>query len=222
MRRSRLHRRSSRRTAARCRAGCNGQGTWGGFDWLRHETSEQDLAAWTRMGASVGLRAARVPRTRHRRPRRRPSRIWSRARPERVLGPAPRRIGRAPKRLLAYRTAEPFGRIRLWFKAPRQRAHSSGRAARRRPAVRRRRHPSRHPAAVRVGSRSDGGRRRRAHRDRPCQSRGLLRRARGSARAARLRGGRAGRRRRRQRPTAAGSTRTGCAATSTGSPPRSR
>jgi hypothetical protein len=29
----------------------NGQGTWSGFDWLRHQTSEQDLAAWARMGA---------------------------------------------------------------------------------------------------------------------------------------------------------------------------
>ena len=39
----------------------NGQGTWGGFDWLHHETSAQDLVAWARMGASVGLRAAHCP-----------------------------------------------------------------------------------------------------------------------------------------------------------------
>ena len=39
----------------------NGQGTWGGFDWLHHETREADLAAWTRMGAGIGLRAAECP-----------------------------------------------------------------------------------------------------------------------------------------------------------------
>ena len=95
----------------------NGQGTWGGFDWLRHQTSEQDLAAWARMGASVGLRAAECPGL--------DIDVLDagladliEATAKRVLGPAPRRIGRAPKRLLAYRTAEPFGRIRLWFKAP--------------------------------------------------------------------------------------------------------
>ena len=94
----------------------NGQGTWGGFDWLHHETSAQDLAAWARMGASVGLRAAECPGL--------DIDVLDagladliEATAKRVLGPAPRRVGRAPKRLLAYRAAEPFGRIRLWFKA---------------------------------------------------------------------------------------------------------
>ena len=94
----------------------NGQGTWGGFDWLQHETSAQDLAAWARMGASVGLRAAECPGL--------DIDVLDagladliEATAKRVLGPAPRRVGRAPKRLLAYRAAEPFGRIRLWFKA---------------------------------------------------------------------------------------------------------
>ena len=32
-----------------------------------------------------------------------------------TLGPAPVRVGQAPKRLLMFRTAEPFGRMRLWF-----------------------------------------------------------------------------------------------------------
>jgi hypothetical protein len=95
----------------------NGQGTWGGFDWLRHETSEQDLPVWTWMGASVGLRAAECPGL--------DIDVLDEglaalieATAKRVLGPAPRRIGLAPKRLLAYRTTEPFGRIRLWFKTP--------------------------------------------------------------------------------------------------------
>jgi putative DNA primase/helicase len=95
----------------------NGQGTWGGFDWLHHTTREADLAAWTRTGAGIGLRAAECPgldidvfdeRI--------AALVESTA--KRVLGPAPRRVGRAPKRLLAYRTATPFGRIRLWFRAP--------------------------------------------------------------------------------------------------------
>ncbi|NDJ59875.1 MAG: hypothetical protein GYB67_02050, partial [Chloroflexi bacterium] len=34
---------------------------------------------------------------------------------ERTLGPAPVRIGRHPKRLLAYRSNQPLGRRRLWF-----------------------------------------------------------------------------------------------------------
>lgn len=31
-------------------------GTWGGFDWLRHETTEADLDHWRTIGAGVGLK----------------------------------------------------------------------------------------------------------------------------------------------------------------------
>lgn len=31
-------------------------GSWSGFDWLRHETDETDLDRWARMGAGVGIR----------------------------------------------------------------------------------------------------------------------------------------------------------------------
>jgi P4 family phage/plasmid primase-like protien len=95
----------------------NSQNTWSGFDWLRHQTSEQDLEAWARMGASVGLRAAHCPGLDiDVLDEGLADLVESTAR--RMLGPAPRRVGQPPKRLLAYRAAEPFGRIRLWFKAP--------------------------------------------------------------------------------------------------------
>jgi hypothetical protein len=101
----------------------NGQGTWGGFDWLHHETSEPELGAWERMGASIGLRAAHWPGL--------DIDVVDAALADlvesvakRTLGPAPRRVGRPPKRLLAYRAKEPFGRMRLWCKAPdSERAH---------------------------------------------------------------------------------------------------
>jgi len=92
----------------------NGHGSWGGFDWRRHQTTEADLARWTRADAGIGLRTARFPAL--------DIDVMEPGVAElieavalRVLGPAPRRVGRAPKRILAYRTKEPFGRMRLWF-----------------------------------------------------------------------------------------------------------
>ena len=85
------------------------RGTWGGWDWRRHHTTEQDLERWAQSGASIGLRTAHFPAL-----------DIDVLDPElaelieaialRMLGPAPRRVGRAPKRALAYRTDEPFGR----------------------------------------------------------------------------------------------------------------
>jgi RecA-family ATPase len=95
----------------------NGEGTWAGFDWRSREASEQDLAAWAQMGAGAGLRASRYPGLDiDVLDEQLAGLIEAEAR--RALGQAPVRIGRAPKRLLAYRTAEPFGRIALRFRAP--------------------------------------------------------------------------------------------------------
>jgi hypothetical protein len=91
----------------------NGHGTWGGLpNWRAHPTTERDLEWWTKTGAGVGLRTARFPAV--------DIDIMDEALAAlaeeitlRILGPAPVRIGRAPKRALAYRTEEPFGKMTL-------------------------------------------------------------------------------------------------------------
>lgn len=93
----------------------NGDGRWHGFDWRKAVVDADRAAAWERMGANIGIQARHFPggdidvldddlasiiqQTF-----------------ERVLGPAPCRIGRWPKRLLMYRTTAPFARRRLWFR----------------------------------------------------------------------------------------------------------
>ncbi len=91
-------------------------GTWVGFhQWLKHETTAADAEQWARDGANIGLRTARFPAvdidcTNDGLSRR----IAEIARD--ALGPAPSRIGQAPKQLLLYRTVDPFRRLRLWIK----------------------------------------------------------------------------------------------------------
>lgn len=88
-------------------------GTWGGYNWRTFEPSHDDVLKWCLEGANIGLLAERYPavdidvldpvlsqilqeQTQH------------------VLGPAPMRVGRAPKALLMYRLAgEPFGRMAI-------------------------------------------------------------------------------------------------------------
>lgn len=87
-------------------------GLWRGYDWRKYETQETDVRRWELAGANIGLRAGRFPA------------IdvdvtdtdlaleiekWALE----TLGPAPVRIGRAPKRLLMYRASVPFARMRL-------------------------------------------------------------------------------------------------------------
>ena len=100
----------------------NGTGKWSSFDWQRHETSADDLAAWERMGASTGLRGGRFT----------PIDIdvtdpglagAVEGCAVRVFGSAPVRIGRPPKRVMLYGAAEEVRRIRLWFRGPDGRQH---------------------------------------------------------------------------------------------------
>lgn len=92
----------------------NANGTWGGYDWRRHEPTVDDVRRWATDGANIGIRAGRFPgldidsldpvvaeqveRIAHT-----------------VLGPAPVRTGKAPKRLLMYRLTldQTFARMRL-------------------------------------------------------------------------------------------------------------
>jgi P4 family phage/plasmid primase-like protien len=89
-------------------------GLWAGYDWRRHVPTIDDVRGWCLAGANVGIRADRFPG------------VDIDSLDEGLaksiedaaiafLGPAPQRMGRYPKRLLMYRTAEPFSRMRLWI-----------------------------------------------------------------------------------------------------------
>ena len=87
-------------------------GLWHGYDWRRSKPSLTDAAAWDAAGASVGIRADNFPGVD----------IDCldpdlageiEAIAQRVLGPAPIRTGRAPKRLLMYCTSKPFRKLTL-------------------------------------------------------------------------------------------------------------
>lgn len=88
---------------------------WCGYSWRKQEHTIDDVRRWCLDGASTGLRADRFPC------------LDLDITDERIadivetfalahLGLAPVRVGRAPKRLLMFRTDEPFGRMRLWIK----------------------------------------------------------------------------------------------------------
>lgn len=90
-------------------------GMWAGYGWQRHDATADDVKQWIRDGASFGLRADRYPGVDI------DSLDADLAQAVETLalaklGPAPTRTGRAPKRLLMYRTAEPFGRMRLFVR----------------------------------------------------------------------------------------------------------
>lgn len=95
----------------------NQAGQWGGYDWIAYEPTPRDCAVWDRARGNVGLQAASYPAVDIDVTDARLAELLTQE-TLRVLGPAPLRIGRAPKALLIYRTAEPFGRRRLRFKAP--------------------------------------------------------------------------------------------------------
>ena len=91
-------------------------GAWAGYDWRRHVPTAADVRRWCVLDhASVGLRSGSFPGV-----------DIDCLDPDlaalientaiRTLGPAPIRVGRAPKRLLMYRTDEPFAKMRLWIK----------------------------------------------------------------------------------------------------------
>lgn len=94
----------SRRPGSRGKAvGLKGSNGWYGFNWHVTTTTEEDLERWAAMGAGVGIRtgeglvALDIDSL---------SDVWARrvtALAHEMLGPAPRRLGRAPKALLPYR-----------------------------------------------------------------------------------------------------------------------
>lgn len=90
-------------------------GEWYGYDWQKAGPATlRDVAQWQADGANVGMRAGAFPA------------VDIDCTDEALvgvirslaiehLGAAPERQGRAPKSLLMYRTASPFGRMRLWL-----------------------------------------------------------------------------------------------------------
>lgn len=92
-------------------------GTWVGYKWLNNETTRVEVEQWERDGANVGILAADFPGvdidsldpTIA-------SQVAMIAR--RTLGDAPCRTGKAPKRLLMYRTEEPFARMAIIIRDP--------------------------------------------------------------------------------------------------------
>jgi len=87
-------------------------GTWGGYNWRKHVSTQADINQWIQDGANFGLRAGHYPGL-----------DIDSLNPTivekvkelafEILGPAPVRVGKAPKSLLMYRTAEPFTRMQI-------------------------------------------------------------------------------------------------------------
>lgn len=91
-----------------------GDGLWGGYNWREFKPTAGHAKAWDEQGANIGLHAAQFPAvdidcTDA-------SLVAAiKAIALATLGPAPERIGRAPKALLVYGTSRPFTRMRLWL-----------------------------------------------------------------------------------------------------------
>jgi P4 family phage/plasmid primase-like protien len=89
-------------------------GLWVGYNWRKVAATLEDAKQWSIDGANIGVRADNFP-----------SVDIDCTDPKLAqiiedfflgkLGAAPIRTGRAPKRLLMYRTDAPFGRMRLWI-----------------------------------------------------------------------------------------------------------
>lgn len=95
----------------------NKNGTWGGYGWLKHPTTRDDVKQWAQDGANIGILATNYPGVD----------IDSldpdvaaevRAIAREILGPAPCRTGRAPKCLLMYRAEVPFARMAVIITMP--------------------------------------------------------------------------------------------------------
>lgn len=93
----------------------NAQGTWGGYAWQGYTPTANDIERWDRSRANIGLKASKFPALDIDVVNESLARIIADM-ATKALGKAPLRIGRAPKRLLMYRTEEHIGRMRLRFK----------------------------------------------------------------------------------------------------------
>lgn len=102
----------------KCPGRLNGHNDYVGYDWRRAPVpTPAEVERWQKHKSNIGLRATNFPAvdidcTNA------PLSNVIRGLALAFLGMAPERIGRSPKRLLIYRTDEPFRRMRLWIKEP--------------------------------------------------------------------------------------------------------
>lgn len=89
---------------------------WGGYPWNGSTPSRQEVAGWDTNGANVGLQAGYYPALDIDCSSKSLAEWVKRFALER-LGDAPTRLSREPRRLMVYRTTEPFGRIALRIQA---------------------------------------------------------------------------------------------------------
>lgn len=102
----------------KCPGRLNAHGEYAGYDWRRAPVpTPAEVQQWQKAKANVGLRATHFPGVDIDCTNLALSNVI-RGLALAFLGMAPERIGRAPKRLLIYRTKEPFRRMRLWIKEP--------------------------------------------------------------------------------------------------------
>ena len=90
-------------------------GLWGGYNWLAHKPSEDDVRKWALAGSNFGLVAGNWPAVDIDVLDPRLSQLLQ-GMTLKALGPAPLRVGRAPKALFMYRLKEgstAFGRMAL-------------------------------------------------------------------------------------------------------------
>lgn len=83
---------------------------WYGYGWVTDQPSRADVERWVEWDANVGLRGTRFPALDIDSTDETLARVVERIALE-ELGAAPVRVGKAPKRLLVYRTEEPFSRV---------------------------------------------------------------------------------------------------------------
>lgn len=90
-------------------------GLWVGINWRETKATIEDVREWAVWGSNVGLRSDSYPGVDIDCADVALAQIIEDAALSQ-LGPAPIRIGNPPKRLLPYRSGEPFGRMRLWMR----------------------------------------------------------------------------------------------------------
>lgn len=89
-------------------------GLWCGYNWRQDASTMAGVRTAVQWGANIGLRTDRFPCVDIDCADAQLARMIE-LEAFRTIGVAPVRIGNAPKRALAYRTSEPFGRLRLWM-----------------------------------------------------------------------------------------------------------
>ena len=86
-----------------------GQG-WYGYSWVTEQPTATDIERWVEWDANVGLRGTNFPALDIDSTDETLTAVVKKLAME-TLGPAPVRVGKAPKTLLVYRTEEPFSRV---------------------------------------------------------------------------------------------------------------